>query len=132
MGGGELDFTIVKDNTDNMDLEELTGTRELTLSWNGEEYTFTAAVDGTWIDPCFVNELNGLIRKNSDKQLYFGYDDYWNVYVFYCDDQWATEFYETTGMWLYDEAFEYEDVSEDWGEGTLLTALSGGETYALY
>ena len=132
LGDGELDFTIVKDNTDNMDLDELTGTRELTLSWNGEEYTFTAAVDGTWIDPCFVNELNDLIRKNSDKQLYFGYDDYWNVYAFYCDDRWATEFYETTGMWLYDEAFEYEDVSEDWGEGTLLTALSGGGTYALY
>lgn len=132
LGDGELDFTIVKDNTDNVDWEELTGTRELTLSWNGEEYTFTAVVDGTWIDPCFVNELNDLIRKNSDKQLYFGYDDYWNVYAFYCDDEWATEFYETTGMWLYDEAFEYEDVSEDWGEGTLLTALSGGETYALY
>ena len=124
LDGISSDFSIVSENTDGVDWENGTGEWEITFRYNGEEHTLTAEVYGAWIDPCFVNDLNDIIGRGSDKQLYFGYDDYWiTYYVFYCDAAWATEFYEATGMWLHEEMYEYDEDYEVWEDSTLLTAV---------
>lgn len=118
------DFAIVSEDTDGVNWEDGTGIWEITFLYDGEEHTLTAEVYGSWIDPCFVNDMNEIIGENSDKRLYFGYDDDWvTYYVFYCDDQWAKEFYEATGMWLYDEMYEYEDSELFLDDAIILNAV---------
>ncbi len=105
LGEGELDFTDISENTDDVDWDAGRGTRTVTFTWNGEAYTIEADVWDDWFDASVANELNDIIFKNSDtdKQLYFGYDGYQWLFVFYCDAAWAEEFRKTTGMWLMEE-----------------------------
>lgn len=127
LGDGELEFTDISENMDAVDCDAGRGTRTVSFTWNEESYTIEADVWDDWFDVSVANELNDIISKNndSDKQLYFGYDGYQWLFVFYCDKAWAEEFQKTTGMWLMDELtgdFEATFV-DDWFEAKVLTAI---------
>ena len=126
LGEGELDFTDITENLDDVDWDAGRGTRTVSFTWNDETYTLEADVWDDWFDISVANELNKIITKNNDsnKQLYFGYDGYQWLFVFYCDEAWAEDFQKTTGMWLMDELEgDFEMGFDDgWFDAKVLTA----------
>ena len=127
LGEGELDFTDISENLDDVDWDAGRGTRTVSFTWEDERYTIEAEVWDDWFDVSVANELNDIIAQNndSDKRLYFGYDGYQWLFVFYCDRAWADEFQKTTGMWLMDELTgDFEEAFDDGFFGThILTAV---------
>ncbi len=101
LGGGELDFTDIEENLDHVDWESGSGTRSVTFSWRGARHNRDAQMMHDWFDLRFADSLNALIAANcGGKQLYFGSDGYQELFVFYCDAQWAAAFEAATGMEL--------------------------------
>ncbi len=104
LGGGELDFTAIEENLDHVDWENGSGTRSVTFVWRGTSYTLEANMKHDWFDLGFADALNELIAANcGGKRLYFGSDGYQELFVFYCDAQWAAAFEAATGMALADK-----------------------------
>lgn len=101
IGDGELEFTEIKEDLDNVNWEEGTGSRSITFQWRGNTYSLKADVHYDWFDCDFANQLNQIImEQQGEKHLYFGGDGYQNIYVFYRDAKWAATFTKATGMQL--------------------------------
>lgn len=101
IGKGELDFTEVEENLEDVDWEAGTGARSITFKWQGNLYTLEAEAMGDWFDFHVADRLNQIIMEQQDgKRLYFGSDGYQTVYVFYRDAKWAADFTKATGMRL--------------------------------
>lgn len=101
IGRGDLDFTEVEEDLENVDWEAGTGRRSITFLWKGERYSLEAEVMGDWFDLGVANQLNQIIMERQEgKRLYFGSDGYQNVYVFYRDADWADAFARAVGMEL--------------------------------
>lgn len=99
IGGGDLDFTAIEEDLDEVDWENGTGSRFVKFEWKGSSCYLGAEMMNDWFDSSFADNLNIMIAARCDgKQLYFGSDGYQMVYVFYCDSEWAAEFEEVTGI----------------------------------
>lgn len=106
IGGDELVFTDIQENTEDVNWEEGTGTRTVNFVWNGTAYTLEAEAMGDWFDPNMAKELNQIIiAENTGKQLFFATDGYQGCIVFYKDKEWAASFQEQTGLVLSDAFF---------------------------
>lgn len=107
IGGGDLDFTAIEEDLDEVDWENGTGSRFVKFEWQGSSCYLGAEMMNDWFDFSFADNLNIMIAARCDgKQLYFGNDGYQMIYVFYCDSEWAAEFEEVTGIPL-SERLEY-------------------------
>ncbi|MBQ8562806.1 MAG: hypothetical protein IJ443_02800 [Firmicutes bacterium] len=103
LGGGDLDFTDITENLDDVDWENGTGSRSVFFKWRGSNVALEADMMNDWFDLDFADDLNQLIAARCDgKQLYFGFDGYQMVFVFYCDEAWAEEFQDVTGLKLWE------------------------------
>lgn len=101
MSGGELEFTDVIEDDAQVDWEAGTGTKTVTFLYNGAAQTLRAEVMSDWFDPAFANGLAQIVGTSEDgKRLYFYYDGYQMVSVFYCDADWARAFARATGCTL--------------------------------
>lgn len=101
IGDGELEFTEIEEDLDNVNWEDGTGIRSITFQWRGNTYSLEADVDYDWFDCNLANQLNQIImEQQGEKHLYFGGDGYQNIYVFYRDAEWASAFTKATGMRL--------------------------------
>lgn len=101
IGDGELEFTEIQENLENVDWENGTGSRSITFQWQGNTYSLEADVYYDWFDCGLANQLNRIImEQQGEKRLYFGSDGYQNIYVFYRDAKWAAAFTKATGMEL--------------------------------
>lgn len=101
VGDGELEFTEIEENLENVDWENGTGSRSVTFQWRGNTYSLEADVMADWFDCGVANQLNQIIMEQQEgKRLYFGSDGYQNIYVFYRDAEWAAAFTKATGMQL--------------------------------
>ncbi|GEM_PF-1288282 len=101
IGNGALDFQNISENLDDADLENGTGTRQVTFDWNGKTYTLKAEVQGDWFDTKVLDQLNGLIAETGEtRRLYAMTDGYQECIVFFCDQSWADSFFEKTGLLL--------------------------------
>lgn len=104
IGGGELDFSNIEEDTSQVDWEAGTGHRSVTFDWNGEIYTINAECNYDWFDFAAIDQLNAIIMDTrSSKHLYFTGDDYQNCILFYRTADWAEEFQEKTGLELWDK-----------------------------
>lgn len=101
MSGGALEFNDVSEDNTAVDWDAGTGTKTVTFELNGTAQTLRAEVMSDWFDPDFANALAQIVGTSEDgKRLYFYYDGYQMVSVFYCDAQWAREFSRATGCTL--------------------------------
>lgn len=101
IGKGELEFTEIQENLENVNWEDGTGSRSITFQWQGNTYSLEADVYYDWFDCELANQLNQIImEQQGEKRLYFGDDGYQNIYVFYRDAKWAEAFTKVTGMEL--------------------------------
>lgn len=101
IGDGELEFTEIKEDLENVNWEDGTGSRSITFQWRGNTYSLEADVMYDWFDCNLANQLNQIImEQQGEKRLYFGSDGYQNIYVFYRDAEWAAAFTKATGMQL--------------------------------
>lgn len=101
IGEGELDFTDIEENLEQVDWENGIGTRSVKFKWKGNECLLTANVMSDWFDLETADVLNKIIiDRGFGKRLYFGSDGYQMVFVFYCDAEWAAAFEKMTGMHL--------------------------------
>lgn len=106
IGGDELVFTDIQENTEGVNWEEGTGTRTVSFVWNENTYTLEAESMGDWFDPNIGKKLNQIIiAENTGKQLFFASDGYQGCIVFYRDQEWAASFQEQTGLSLSDAFF---------------------------
>lgn len=98
---GELQFADIVEDDSGIDFENGTGYKTVTFTFNGQEHIFRPTVMNDWFDMDFANDLADLVGKTEDgRRLYFLYDGYQMVSVFYCDAAWAREFARTTGYSL--------------------------------
>ena len=103
LGGEELAFENIKEDTNAVNWAEGTGKRSVSFDWNGNTYTLEAEVTDDWFDFNVVNALNEIIIKNkTGKRLYFTSDDYQEIIVFYRDEDWAKEFRNKTDLPLFE------------------------------
>ncbi len=101
IGGEELVFTDIQEDTSGVDWEEGTGRRTVSFQWNGNSYTLEAEAMSDWFDFSVADELNKIIMAGGNgKQLFFASDGYQECIVFYCDADWAEAFEKETGLSL--------------------------------
>lgn len=101
LGDGELDFTDLEENLDQVNWEQGTGKRTVSFTWNGESFRLNAEMVNDWFDVSVLDDLNGIIApRRSGKQLYFAFDGGQMILVFYCDEAWADSFEDVTGISL--------------------------------
>lgn len=68
----ELNFSNIEEDTSLVDWEEGTGSRSVSLDWNGEHFSIDAEVEGDWFDSSVADELNRIIKQqDTGKQLFF-------------------------------------------------------------
>lgn len=101
LSGGELVFTDVVEDETHVNLDEGTGWKEITFTFNGQTHTIRAEMMSDWFDPSFADAIAEL-TADADKQLRFHFDGYQMACVFWCDDAWAREFTRATGLALTD------------------------------
>lgn len=101
MSGGALEFTDITEDNSMIDPEAGTGFKTVTFTYDGRQHTLRPEVMSDWFDAQFANDIAGIIGKTGDgRRLYFLYDGYQMVSVFYCDARWAKEFAKATGYTL--------------------------------
>lgn len=61
IGGDELVFTGIQEDTDGVDWEEGAGTRTVRFDWKGKTYPLAAKAMTDWFDPAVANKLNQII-----------------------------------------------------------------------
>lgn len=93
--------TNIVENTDNMDWEKGTGSIEVSLDWNGENYSWDMEVYYDWIDGKILGIFNSLLDKTDEEsRFYVTGDNGQGAIVFYCSGEWAKDFEEATGLTL--------------------------------
>lgn len=98
---GGLEFTQITEDDSGIDFERGTGHKAVTFTYAGEVYAFRPTFMNDWFDIGFANDVARLVGKSEDgRRLYFHYDGYQMVSVFYCDAAWAREFSKATGYAL--------------------------------
>ena len=103
IGGDELVFQNIKEDTSEVNWREGTGKRSVSFEWNGNTYVLEAEMMHDWFDLEVADALNQIIISNGNgKKLYFASDGYQECIVFYCDEDWAKEFEDKTGLDLSD------------------------------
>lgn len=103
IGGDDLVFQNIKEDTSEVNWREGTGKRSVSFEWNGNTYVLEAEVMNDWFDLEVAYALNQIIISNGNgKKLYFASDGYQECIVFYCDEDWAKEFEDKTGLALSD------------------------------
>lgn len=102
LGGDDLAFTDIQEDTTGVDWEEGTGTRTVSFSWKGNVCTLEAEAMNDWFDVKVLGKLNEIICSGqTGKQLFFTSDGYQELIVFYNSREWADAFREKTGLPLY-------------------------------
>lgn len=100
-------ITNITENTDNADWDEGTGSIEVSLEWNGTEYSWDMEMQYDWIDEDILGILNALLEKTDEKErFYVTGDNGQGAIVFYCSDEWAKEFEKATGLKMETESME--------------------------
>ena len=99
--GGELEFSDITEDDAMVDWEAGTGIKTVTFTFEGKTYTLRPDVMNDWFDIGFANEIAHIVGTGEDgKRLYFLYDGYQMVSIFYRDADWAREFTRKTGFAL--------------------------------
>ncbi|MCM1261570.1 MAG: hypothetical protein NC313_02530 [Butyrivibrio sp.] len=91
----------IREDTSAVDWDKGTGSIDVVLEWNGEEYQWTMDMDYDWIDEKVLGILNGLLDKTDEKERFYATgDNGQGAVVFYCDSEWAKDFEKDTGLEL--------------------------------
>lgn len=99
ISGGEIVFTEMEENTDDVDWEKGTGTIQVSFLLNGRPCEYIARMEYDWIDPGFLTYLmKELAGMKTGKKLYACSDHGQGCILFYREEAWAEEFVKRTGM----------------------------------
>lgn len=91
--------TNISEDTTNVDWDKGSGSIEVSLEWNGQEYTWDMDMYYDWIDEDVLKILNSLLEQTDEEErFYVTGDDGQGAIVFYCSKEWAEEFQNAT--WL--------------------------------
>lgn len=102
LGGKELSFENIREDTGGVDWERGTGRRTVSFDWDGESYVLEAENHNDWFDVSAADALNRIIlSRETGKSLYFATDGYQECIVFYRDSAWAEAFQTQTGLELF-------------------------------
>lgn len=95
-----LCFTDIQEDLSLVNWEDGTGTQTVTFTFAGKTHTLNADVMYDWYDLEILNDLNRIISKETEKTLYFAWDQGHGYLVFYGDSRWARQFQVATGIRL--------------------------------
>ncbi|MCM1048124.1 MAG: hypothetical protein NC433_06840 [Clostridiales bacterium] len=91
----------IREDTSAVDWDKGTGSIDVVLEWNGEEYQWTMDMDYDWIDEKVLGILNELLDKTDDEErFYVTGDNGQGAIIFYRDSEWAKDFEKDTGLEL--------------------------------
>lgn len=91
--------TNISEDTTNADWDKGSGSIEVSLEWNGQEYSWDMDMYYDWIDEDVLKIFNSLLEQtNEEERFYVTGDDGQGALVFYCSKEWAEEFQKAT--WL--------------------------------
>ena len=91
--------TNISEDTTDVDWDKGSGNIEVSLEWNGQEYTWDMDMYYDWIDVDVLKILNSLLEQTDEEErFYVTGDDGQGAIVFYCSKEWAEEFQNAT--WL--------------------------------
>ena len=91
--------TNISEDTTDVDWDKGSGNIEVSLEWNGQEYTWDMDMYYDWIDEDVLKILNSLLEQTDEEErFYVTGDDGQGAIVFYCSKEWAEEFQNAT--WL--------------------------------
>ena len=91
--------TNIGEDTTDVDWDKGSGSIEVSLEWNGQEYSWDMDMYYDWIDEDVLKILNSLLEQTDEEErFYVTGDDGQGAIVFYCSKEWAEEFQNAT--WL--------------------------------
>ena len=95
------DVKDIREDTEDMDWENGTGTITVSLEWSGQEYSWKMDVEHDWIDGKVLGIYNGLLEGERDSERFYATGDGGQgALVFYCTGEWASAFEDATGLEL--------------------------------
>ncbi len=102
ISGGELPITNVAQDDSKVNREEGTGTFQITLDYDGREYSFTTESQFDWLDVGILGQVNDMLEKEGvEKRFYATGNSFQGITVFYRDKNWARRFERETGCKLH-------------------------------
>lgn len=91
----------IREDTSAVDWDKGTGSIDVVLEWNGEEYQWTMDMNYDWIDEKVLGILNELLDKTDEEErFYVTGDNGQGAIIFYRDSEWAKDFEKDTGLEL--------------------------------
>lgn len=91
----------IREDMADVDWERGTGKVRVLLEWDGQEYSWRMDMDNDWIDAEVLGIYNGLLRKEDvPERFYVTGDGGQGAIVFFCGQEWAARFEDSTGLEL--------------------------------
>lgn len=91
--------TNISEDTTDVDWDKGRGSIEVSLEWNGQEYSWDMDMYYDWIDEDVLKIFNSLLEQTDEEErFYVTGDDGQGAIVFFCSKKWAEEFQNAT--WL--------------------------------
>lgn len=91
--------TNISEDTTDVDWDKGSGSIEVSLEWNGQEYSWKMDMYYDWIDESVLGILNSLLEQTDEEErFYVTGDNGQGAIVFYCSKEWAEEFEKATGL----------------------------------
>lgn len=102
----ELDFTNVREDYSEANLDSGTGTVAVSFDYNGQHYDLDAIYYGDWFDVQFLHEVGAILREdNSANDLYYTNDGQ-GILLYYSNQRLVHQLERMTGL-----AFDSADGS---------------------
>jgi len=101
MSRGELVFENIIEDDSHVDFESGSGYKTVTFAYAGKTYSQHPEMVYDWFDTNFANALAKIVEDSpGEKRLYFYFDGFQMISVFYADAAWAKAFENATGYQL--------------------------------
>ena len=97
---GTLNFTNIREVTQEDASNSGYGTQHLYFDWNGTSHHVTAELSYDWYDISAIGELAAIVGTQNGKQLFFASDGGQGLFIFYQTPEWARTFSSATGLKL--------------------------------
>lgn len=102
MAQGEVVFSEMETDLEQVDWEQGDGTVVLNFCANGTPYEIRLQADYDWLDPAVIEEINQILKKEQTSGRIYAMDDQGQgCILFYRDEAWAKKFRKKTGIPLH-------------------------------